>query len=138
MHDLTPLPFTHTLEGSEASLQPLVRTEHGEGWPEFSPDGRWLAYASDDSGRWEVYVKPFPGPGPRTQVSLDGGRDPAWNPAGRELFFVTTRDPLHPETRRMMVVDAGTSATLELGTPRALFSFQGPRARLRLHRHALL
>ncbi|MCG6927560.1 MAG: serine/threonine-protein kinase [Acidobacteria bacterium] len=113
-----------TLEGPEAALRPLIKTEHGEGWPEFSPDGRWLAYASNDSGRWEVYVQPFPGSGARTQVSVSGGRDPAWNPAGQELFFVTSPDPAHPETRRMMVTEVGTSPPFQFGTPRELFSFR--------------
>ena len=92
-------------------------------WPEFSPDGRWLAYASDDSGRLEVYVRPFPGPGPRTQVSVNGGQSPAWNPSGGELFFVALPDPGQPETRHVMVVEARTSPTLWLGRPRELFSF---------------
>jgi serine/threonine-protein kinase len=113
-----------SLDDSKVTLQPFTRTPHSEGWPEFSPDGRWLAYASDDSGRVEVYVQPYPGPGPRTQVSVNGGTSPAWNPAGRELFFVTARDPAQaPEARQMMVVDVRTSPTLRLGAPRALFSF---------------
>lgn len=52
-----------------------------------SPDGRWMAYTSDESGRVEVYVRPFPGPGERWQVSTDGGVEPIWARDGRELFF---------------------------------------------------
>ena len=55
--------------------------------PAFSPDGRWLAYASNDSGTPEVYVRPFPGPGGRWQVSAGGGRTPVWSRDGRELLF---------------------------------------------------
>lgn len=52
-----------------------------------SPDGRWLAYASDESGRREVYVRSFLEPGGRWQISTDGGTEPRWNPAGKELFY---------------------------------------------------
>ena len=55
--------------------------------PSLSPDGRWMAYESDESGRFEVYVRPYPGPGGRWQVSLDGGREPVWSPAGGEIFY---------------------------------------------------
>jgi Tol biopolymer transport system component len=119
-----------TLEGSKATLRPLTRTPHAEGWPDFSPDGRWLAYAADDSGRFEVYVQPFQGPGPRIQVSVTGGASPAWNPSGRELFFLTAHDAAQPETRQMMVVDVRTHPTLRLGVPRKLFSFSTRELRL--------
>jgi len=57
--------------------------------PSFSPDGRWLAYQSTESGRWEVWVRPFPGPGPKQRVSgRDGGFAPAWSSDGREIFYV--------------------------------------------------
>ena len=56
--------------------------------PEFSPDGRWLAYVSNQSGRHEVYVQPYPGPGERHLISTNGGEQPAWNRSGRELFYV--------------------------------------------------
>jgi hypothetical protein len=56
--------------------------------PEFSPDGRWLAYSSNESGRFEIYVLPFPGPGPRVQVSSDGGNVPRWSPTRNELYYV--------------------------------------------------
>ncbi|MCX6602345.1 MAG: hypothetical protein NTV52_01980, partial [Acidobacteria bacterium] len=58
-----------------------------EVYPEFSPDGRWLAYASNESGTQELYVRPYPGPGGRWQVSTEGGRFPQWSKDGRELFF---------------------------------------------------
>ena len=58
-----------------------------EGTPAFSPNGRWLAYTSDESGRSEIYVRPFPGPGGKWQVSTDGGTEPVWARSGRELFF---------------------------------------------------
>jgi Tol biopolymer transport system component len=55
--------------------------------PSLSPDGRWIAYASDEQGRFEIYVRPFPGPGGRWQVSKDGGNEPRWSHTGREIFF---------------------------------------------------
>jgi eukaryotic-like serine/threonine-protein kinase len=66
---------------------PLLQSPAHEFSARFSPDGRWVAYASDQSGRAEVYVRPFRGAGTRHQVSLDGGIDPVWSADGRELFF---------------------------------------------------
>ena len=65
--------------------------------PAFSPDGRWLAYSSNESGTYELYVRPFPGPGGRWQVSTGGGRSPRWSRDGRELLFQT-------KDRRVMAV----------------------------------
>jgi len=59
----------------------------GESDGQFSPDGKWLAYQASVSSRQEIYVSPFPGPGPRRQVSIDGGIEPLWSRDGRELFF---------------------------------------------------
>jgi eukaryotic-like serine/threonine-protein kinase len=90
---------------------------------EISPDGRWLAYSSTESGRREVYVQPYPGPGARTQVSIDDGameNSPAWHPNGRELFFVS-RDPAGTYT--MMAVDFEAGPPPRIGTRRPLFSF---------------
>jgi eukaryotic-like serine/threonine-protein kinase len=79
-----------TVENGQARVQPLIETPKNEGFAELSPDGRWLAYASDVSGRYEVYVQPYPGAGPRTRVSIDGGVSPAWRKkSGRELFFLS-------------------------------------------------
>jgi hypothetical protein len=55
--------------------------------PRFSPDGHWLAYASTESGRWEVYVRPFPGPGPAVQVSTEGGELPTWSETRSEIVY---------------------------------------------------
>src|SRR5262249_41859201 len=67
--------------------QPYLQTRFKEFHPTFSPDGRWLAYVSDRSGRYEVYVTPYPGPGAVTQISTEGGLEPLWAPDGRELFY---------------------------------------------------
>ena len=66
---------------------PLLESPADEVAPALSPDGRWLAYASNESGRYEVYVRPFPGMGARYPVSLDGGTEPMWSPRGGELFY---------------------------------------------------
>jgi serine/threonine-protein kinase len=58
----------------------------------FSPDGRWLAYISNESGRNEIFVRPFPGPGGKWQISTAGGDDPAWSRARHELLFASTTD----------------------------------------------
>jgi Tol biopolymer transport system component len=84
--------------------------------PAVSPDGRWLAYVSDESGRNEVYVRRFPGLGSRQQLSREGGRAPVWRRDGRELFYLADSP-----TRRMMVVDLHAGSTLDPGTPRVLF-----------------
>jgi len=76
--------WMHPLEGEP---RPFIESRFDERGPEFSPDGHWLAYSSNQSGRREVYVTPYPGPGPRVQLSDDGGGAPAWSPDGRELFY---------------------------------------------------
>jgi serine/threonine-protein kinase len=66
---------------------PFLLTAFDEHTPRFSPDGKWIAYVSDESGRNDVYVQPFPGPGPKWLVSTDGGLDPLWSQTGHELFY---------------------------------------------------
>ncbi len=75
-----------SLEGGHPT-RPLLETPYDEAQAMISPDGCWMAYTSDESGRAEVYVRPFPGPGDRWQVSTDGGVEPMWARDGRELFF---------------------------------------------------
>lgn len=74
------------LEGGGPPL-PIAQTRFGEGSAKFSPDGRWVAYSSDESGRPEVYVRAFPGPGPKTQISNKGGYDAVWRRTGGELYY---------------------------------------------------
>ena len=80
-----------------------------------SPDGRWIAYASDETGRQEVYVQSFPGPGPRTQVSLNGGRTARWRHDGKELFFLAPNGSV-------MAVPIRSLQPLDIGSPVPLFS----------------
>jgi hypothetical protein len=81
--------------------------------PSLSPDGRWMAYVSDESGRFEVYVRPFPGPGGRWQVSLNGGSEPVWSPAGGEIFYRTGDN--------MMSATVRTQGSFEVGARTKLF-----------------
>jgi dipeptidyl aminopeptidase/acylaminoacyl peptidase len=110
-----------TVEKGQASIQPLFQTPDTERWPEFSPDGRWLAYGSNVSRRSELYVRPYPGPGPAEQVSIDGASNPAWNPNGRELFFVSRPDPAGK--CRMITVEFEPRSPPRIGHPRSLFEF---------------
>ncbi len=64
-----------------------VMEAYAQHHPTFSPDGRWLAYQSNETGRFEVYVRPFPGPGAKRQISNDGGAHPTWSRARPELFY---------------------------------------------------
>jgi dipeptidyl aminopeptidase/acylaminoacyl peptidase len=110
-----------TLGPGEPSTIPFLQTPDRELFPEFSPDGRWLAYASPVTGRFEVYVQAYPRPGPVYRVSVDGGHNLAWHPNGRGLFFISLRD--RDRRRRMMSVAFEAGAPQRLGSPRALFAF---------------
>jgi len=92
----------------------ILRTRANEAMPRVSPDGKLVAYQSDASGRWEVYVQPFPRGDERIQVSIGGGQHPMWNPRGGELFFDAGDD--------LLAVDVSTSPSLHGGTPHVLFS----------------
>jgi serine/threonine-protein kinase len=100
----------------ERKPRPFVRTRFQEISAAFSPDGQWLAYASNESGRFEVYVQPFPGPGGKWQISSDGGQEAAWNPRGGELFYRSGA--------KMMAVQAAIEPTFRAGTPQLLFEEQ--------------
>jgi serine/threonine-protein kinase len=77
---------TRPLHGDTA-LRPFAATRANEVAPACAPDGRWLAYASDESGRYEIYIRAFPGPGPLVQVSDSGGTEPVWDRDGRRIYF---------------------------------------------------
>ena len=106
------------LESDEATA--VIASSFREWLPELSPDGRWLAYASTESGRPEVYVTTFPDPGRRWQVSTAGGEFPRWGGDGSELFFVA------PDGHLMAAEIDGRSDTLIVGELESLFSW--PRA----------
>jgi len=104
--------------------EPFLVTSANETEPMFSPDGRWLAYVSDESGRSEVYVTPFPGPGGRFRISAAGGDFPLWSPDGRELFFRTGNGPrwwFRTELQQVVVVTLHYGPTVEASPPQLLF-----------------
>jgi Tol biopolymer transport system component len=98
---------------SDRKAQPFLGTPFNEGDARFSPDGRWLAYVSNESGRPEIYVQPYPGPGRKWQISTEGGTEPAWNRNGRELFYRSGN--------KMMAVETTTQPSFTAGRTRALF-----------------
>ncbi len=100
------------LDGGEP--YPVLQTQFGEVNGVFSPDGRWLAFASDDSGRSEIYVTPFPGPGRRWRVSTEGGFFANWSSTGREIFFLSFSDDV-----MAVPVDPGEE-TITIGPPKVL------------------
>ena len=75
----------------DTTVRPFAATPANELMPSFSYDGRWVAYVSDESGRNEIYVRPFPGPGGRVRISDDGGREPVWSHSGRRLYYRSGR-----------------------------------------------
>ena len=101
---------------------PLLHSKADEQYPDLSPDGRWIAYVSNESGRSEVYVQPFPSLGSRHQISIDGGTAPAWSRDGRELFYTTTATlGGQASVTRMMAVAVTAAPTFVASPPRILF-----------------
>jgi len=91
----------------------FLQTPSNESAPRFSPDGHWIAYVSNESGRYEIYVQAYPGPGSKLQISTDGGTEPVWNPNGRELFYRSKN--------KMMAVDVVSHPTFTARKARLLF-----------------
>lgn len=89
LEDLAALPLTSDTSGAALKLAPFVTTPFRELHGKFSPDGRWVAYISNESQRTEIYISPFPGPCGKQQVSTNGGSQPRWRADGKELFFVS-------------------------------------------------
>ena len=122
------LVFSHagdlwTLRRGDAAPQRIEETRASEATPVFSPDGRWIAYASADGDKFDVYVRPFPGPGERHVISAGGGSEPVWARNGRELFF--------RNGDRYMAVDIGTTPAFTASRPRLMFTMRTPNAPMR-------
>ena len=96
----------------------VVQTDFNERLAQFSPDGTWIAYQSDKTGRFEIYVQPFPGPGGDSRVSIDGGAQVRWNPNGKELFYIAADDRLMAVPIRFV----SNGKAVEPGTPLGLFA----------------
>jgi dipeptidyl aminopeptidase/acylaminoacyl peptidase len=107
--DLWLLPL-----GGERKPIAFLRTPFFELQGRVSPDGHWMAYTSDESGAWEVYVQSFPEPGDKQIVSIGGGMEPRWRRDGRELYY------LAPD-RTMMAVAVQPGAPLQFQRPKPLF-----------------
>jgi eukaryotic-like serine/threonine-protein kinase len=114
--DLWVLPLAS--DGTPAGAPtPFANTEFSEDQGQFSTDGRWIAYSSDESGRAEIYVQPFPAPaggGSKTQVSRGGGSQPRWRRDGKELFY------LSPDGK-LMAVNVTEGPIFKAGVPESLF-----------------
>jgi serine/threonine protein kinase len=102
------------LGAGEKKASSLVETPFAEGAPAFSPDGRLLAYVSNESGRNEIYVRPFRGAGEKVTISTEGGNETIWSRNGRELFYRSGD--------AMMAVDITMTPALSVGRPRRLFA----------------
>ena len=103
----------YLLDLKSRRVTPLLNSKADEAYPEISPDGHWLAYVSNESGREEVYVRPFPEPGGRTQVSATGGEAPAWSRDGKQLFFLSNDG--------FWITDVRANPTFSSSRPRLLF-----------------
>ena len=93
----------------------IANTPADESLVAFSPDGRWVAYQTNESGRFEVVVQPFPDAGGKWQVSTAGGAAPRWSPDGKELYF------LAPDPTMMAVPVTAAGTSFDAGTPVAMF-----------------
>jgi serine/threonine-protein kinase len=98
----------------DGATDTLIGGQGNQKSPSLSPDGRWIAYESDENGASEIYVRPFPDvENGKWQVSRFGGKQPQWNPTGSELFFLGPDD--------MMVAPVETEPAVSIGIPRSLF-----------------
>lgn len=104
--------YAISLDGS-AKVQPFLQSTFYQGRPRFSPDGHWVVYESNETGRPEIYVQPYPGPGGKWMISTEGGIYPLWARTGHEIFFSSEN--------KIMVVPVETQPTFKAGTPRMLF-----------------
>ena len=112
-------------DASGWTSRPLLATPASEESASVSPDGRWVAYASNETGREEVYLQRFPELGAKVQVSTDGGYSPVWSRDGRELFYARARQGAY--TGDLWVVAVGAGAPPRLGAPHELFSLEERR-----------
>ena len=121
--DIWILPLTGGPSGPHGAGQkpiPFLQSQFNEIGGVFSPDGRWMAYQSDETGAMEVYVAPFPGRGGKFLISSEGGRLPTWSPDGRQLFYLTLDN-------KLMAVDVSLGPTsIQHRTPRPLFATRVP------------
>ena len=118
-----PLDLWYLSLGEDRTPHPFVETPFSERDGQFSPDGKWVAYQSNDSGREEIYLRPFPGPGDRLPVSVGGGQQVRWAPSGGELFYLAADQQLKSVPLRF-----SPQGTIVIGEPVALFRVESERA----------
>ena len=104
------------LDMDQRTAKPFLQTPFYEGRAAFSPDGQWIAYDSDETGRDEVFVRPYPGPGAKWQISVDGGRGQGWAPDGRSILF--------GQGGTIYRVRIDTTSGFRAGRPEALFDIK--------------
>jgi serine/threonine protein kinase len=107
LHDIILLQ----LDG-DRTPKPIIQTQYSERFPALSPDGRWLAYASDESDRWEVYIRRYPDLTDVKRISMDGGLAPMWNPDGRGLYYWDT------SRNSLVFMPVRSGSMLEIGIPK--------------------
>jgi len=112
-----------------AEPRPLLASAFNEFAGTISPDGRWLAYASDESGEWEVYVQAFPSLGAKQVVSVGGGSEPQWRRDGGELFYLSA------DRKLMAVTITPTDAGMRVSQPTKLFHVTIPSSDLHRRRN---
>jgi Tol biopolymer transport system component len=115
--DIWALP----MDGNRKAF-PVIQTDSDERDGQFSPDGKWIAYESNESGRFEIYVQPFPGPGGKRQMSTNGGAQVRWRPNGKELFYIGLDGRLMAAPFRL----GSNGQAVEPGTPASLFATRIP------------
>lgn len=104
----------------DGRITPFLHSRFNESQPEFSPDGKWVAYVTNESGRDEVNVQPFPESGSRWQISHEGGRSPIWAPDGGRLYYRSIGDG-----NEVWVVDVQTHSGFSASKPRPLMEMEG-------------
>lgn len=107
-------PDIFVMSPPDRTPRPFVETKFAEGAARFSPDGRWISYVSNESGRNEIYVQAYPGPGAKIQISTEGGTDAIWRRSGGELYY---RDG-----DKMMAVEVNTARGFRASKARLLWT----------------
>ena len=102
------------LDVQKKTAAAVIQTQFNETGAIFSPDGKWIVWASDGSGRNELYAQPFPGPAPKLQISSSGGSEPQWGDGGKQIFFRGGDDT-------MCRIDVETVPTFRVSNPVVLF-----------------
>ncbi|MEO8100776.1 MAG: hypothetical protein ABI811_23975 [Acidobacteriota bacterium] len=106
---------SHLWIATDGKSEPFTKSGSNESHAQFSPDGKWIAYASDESKRLEVWMQPYPATGAKFQISLNGGTAPRWRNDGKELYFVS------PD-QKLMAVSMTLGASPQWGSPNSLLN----------------